>query len=127
MTIRALEWYRVKDTKQYCQVASIMSTADPQVNVKIANEKMHDFRVALVWFTFTDETASAWTKRAILMELKKAFSLLREPTEEDFPVIDKLKRIANDIPFHSMSVDGTKTTQMDKSKGRRLTRNFGKN
>ena len=116
MTIHALEWYRVKDTKQYCQVASIMSTADPRVQVKSANEKMRDFQVALVWFTATDES-SAWTKRAILMELKKAFSLLREPTEEDLATINKLKQMANDIPFHSMSVDGAKTTPMNESKG----------
>ena len=117
MTIRALEWYRVKDTKQYCQVASIMSTADPQVQVKSVNEKMHDFHVALVWFTLTDETVGTWTKRAILMELRKAFSLLREPIDEDLPTINTLKKMANDIPFHSMSVDGTKTTLMDEGKG----------
>ena len=117
MTIRALEWYRVKDTKQYCQVASIMSTADSQVHIKSANEKMHDFHLALVWFTLTDETTSAWTKRAILMELKKAFSLLREPTKKTLPTINRLKKMANDIPFHSMSVDGTKTTPMNESKG----------
>ena len=51
------------------------------------------------------------------MELKKAFGLLREPTEEDLPTIDWLKKRANDIPFHSMSVDGAKTTPMDESKG----------
>ena len=117
MTIRALEWYRVKDTKQFCQVASIMSTADPQVQLKSVNEKMHDFHVALVWFTLTDETTSAWTKRAILMELKKAFNLLRESTEEDLATINKLRQMANDIPFHSMSVDGAKTTPMNESKG----------
>ena len=117
MTIRALEWYRVKDTKQYCQVASIMSSTDPQLHIKSATEKMHDFHLALVWFTRTDETADAWAKRAILMELKKAFGLLREPTEEDFPAINRLKRIANAIPFHSMSVDGTKTTPMNEGKG----------
>ena len=117
MTIHALEWYRVKDTKQYCQVASIMSTADPQVQVKSANENMRDFHLALVWFSPTDETADAWAKRAILMELKKAFGLLREPTEEDLPIINWLKKRANDIPFHSMSVDGAKTTPMDEGKG----------
>jgi len=51
------------------------------------------------------------------MELKKAFALLREPTEEDLLIIEKLRKIANDIPFHSMSVDGTKTTPMDESEG----------
>jgi hypothetical protein len=64
---------------------------------------------AYVWFTSIDETNSIWTKRAILMESKKAFGLLREPTHEDLLMIDKLKKVANDIPFHSMSVDGTKT------------------
>ena len=116
MTIRALEWYRVKETKQYCQVASIISSTDPQIQVKSATENMHGFHFALVWFTPTDETADIWTKRAILMEVKKTFSLLREPTEEDLPIIDRLKKQANDIPFHSMSVDGTKTTPIDDSK-----------
>ncbi len=109
MTLRALAWYHVKETKQYCQVASIISSTDPQVQVKTAKESLKGVHVALVWFTSTDETNSAWTKRAILMELKKAFGLLREPTEADLLIIDKLKKTMNDIPFHSMSIDGTKT------------------
>ncbi len=109
MNLQALAWYRVKETKQYCQVASIISSTDPQVQVRSAKESLNGFHVALVWFTPTDETAFAWTKRAILMESKKAFGLLREPTEEDLLIIDKLKAIVNDMPFHSMSVDGTKT------------------
>lgn len=117
MILRALEWYRVKESKQYCQVVSIMSTADPQVHVKSTNEKMRDFHVAPVWFSPANKITATWTKRAILMELKKAFSLLREPTEEDLPVIDNLKKIADNIPFHSMSVDGKKTAPMDESKG----------
>ena len=64
----------------------------------------------------TDEIADTWTKRAILMELKKAFGLLREPTEEDLPTIASLKKTATDIPFHSLSVDGTRTTPIDDSK-----------
>ena len=78
---------------------------------------MRDFHVALVWFTPTDETTSAWTKRAILMEQRKAFSLLRKPTQEDLLIIDRLKKMATDIPFQSMSVDGAETTPMDESKG----------
>ena len=117
MTLQALAWYRVKETKQFCQVASIISSTDPHVQVKSASDNMQGFSVALVWFTPTDKAASAWTKRAILMDLKKAFGQLRGPTEEDLLIIDKLKKTANDIFFHSMSVDGTKTTPMDESKG----------
>jgi hypothetical protein len=109
MTLHALAWYRIKETQQYCQVASIISSTDPQVQVKSAKESLNGFHVALVWFTPAGATAFTWTKRAILMEAKKAFGLLREPTEEDLLIIDKLKKIANDVPFHSMSVDGTKT------------------
>jgi hypothetical protein len=68
MTLHALEWYRVKDTKQFCQVASIISSADPQIQIKSASDNMHGFYVALVWFTPTDEVHVAWTKRAIIME-----------------------------------------------------------
>jgi hypothetical protein len=113
MTLHSLEWYRVKETKQYCHVASIISSTDPQINLTSASENTKGFHIALVWFTLTDETADAWTKRAILMEAKKAFGLLREPTEDDLPIIEKLRQIGSDIPFHSMSVDGTKTITTD--------------
>lgn len=109
MTLRALAWYRVKETKQYAQVASIISTAAPSVQTRSANESMNGFHVALIWFTPSEGIAEAWTKRAILVELKKAFALLREPRDDDLPMITKLKATAKDIPFQSLSVDGEKT------------------
>jgi hypothetical protein len=112
MTLQALSWYRVKETKQYAQVASIISTASPSIQVKTANEGMNGFHVALTWFTPSNEVSGAWTKRGILLEPEKAFALLREPLDDDLPTINKLKTIANDIPFHSMSVDGEKSEPM---------------
>ena len=109
MNLQALSWYRVKQTKQYVQIASIISSAAPSVQVKTANESMNGFHVALTWFTPSNEVSGAWTKRAILLELRKAFALLREPLEDDIPIINKLRAIASEIPFHSMSVDGEKT------------------
>ena len=109
MILQALSWYRVKETKQYAQVASIISTANPSIQVKTAKEGMNGFHVALTWFTPSNEISGAWTKRAILLELRKAFALLREPLDDDMPIITKLKATASDIPFHSMSVDGEKT------------------
>jgi hypothetical protein len=114
MTLQALAWYRVKETKQFCQVASIISSTDPHVQVKSASENMLAFHFAIIWFTPTDEADIQWTKRAILVEAKKAFGLLREPTEENLLIIVKPKKIANAIPFHSMSVDGTKTVAFPK-------------
>jgi hypothetical protein len=112
MVLQALAWYQVKETKQYAQIASFISTADPSINIKTASESMNGFHVALTWFTSSNEVTGTWTKRAILLELKKAFALLREPLEDDLPIIGKLKAIASDIPFHSMSVDGDKTEPM---------------
>jgi hypothetical protein len=108
MTLHSLDWYRVKESRQYCQVASIMSTSAPQNQVKSATESMKAFHVALIWYTPPNDVPGEWTKRAIVMELKKAFGLLRGPTEEDLPIIDRLKKIANDMPLHSISVDGVK-------------------
>jgi hypothetical protein len=107
MTLQALAWYRVRETKQYAQIASIFSTAIPSLQVKTADESMNAFHVALIWFTRSN--TETWTKRAILLGLKKTFALLREPLEDDLPIISKLKAGAGDIPFHSMSVDGEKT------------------
>jgi len=109
MTLRALAWYRVKETDQYCQVAGIMSRSDPRVHVRTATETMSSFVVAVVWFTPSGNNPLAWTKRAIMLDLKKAFAVLREPLDDDLRVIRGLEKIANAIPFHSMSVDGEKT------------------
>ena|SRR5271157_3132137 len=109
MTIQDFEWYRVKDTQQFCQVTGIASTADPDVQVRAANENLKGFHVYLLWFAPTDDTLTAWTKRAILMEVRKAAALLREPAQADLPVIERLKTIARDLPLVSMGVDGEKT------------------
>ncbi len=109
MNLQALAWYRVRQTKQYAQIASIISTTNPSIQVKTASENMKGLHVALTWFTLSNDVPGTWTKRAILLELRKAFSLLREPLEDDLPIISKLKAIASHIPFHSMSVDGEET------------------
>ena len=109
MTLRALSWYRVKKTSQYCQVAGIMSKNDPQIRVGTATQNMSHFAVALVWLTPSNEIREEWTKRAIMVDLKKAFALLSEPLADDLPALRRLKAIANDIPFQTMSVDGVKT------------------
>ena len=109
MTLQVLSWYRVKETKQYVQVANIISTANPSIQVKTAGESMNGFHVGLTWFTPSNEVSGTWIKRAILLELRKTFALLREPLEDGIPIIRKLKVAANEIPFHSMSVDGEKT------------------
>ncbi len=106
MTIRANEWYRVKATRQYCQVQRLPSTTNPKISVPKADENTRGFEAALVWFTPSDETPTKWTKRVMIMELKKAVSLLREPRAGDLPVIAKIKSIANKIPISSASRDG---------------------
>jgi hypothetical protein len=112
MTIQAFEWYKVKDTPQICQVTGIASTADPDVHVRAANENLKGFHVYLLWFTPTDDAHTSWTKRAILMEIRKALTLLREPTAEDAPLIEMLKTIGRNLPLVSMGVDGEKTVPL---------------
>jgi hypothetical protein len=113
MKLESLRWYRVKNTRQFCQVTGIASTADPRRSVRSAQEGLKGFHAYLLWFSPADDasadtTPGAWTKRAILMELDKAFRLLREPTEDDLPVVQYLSR-SKDIPLASLSVDGVKT------------------
>ncbi len=106
MTIRANEWYRVKATHQYCQVQRIPSDTNPGISVPRADENTRGFEVALVWFAPGDETLKNWTKRVMIMALKKALSLLREPSKEDLPLIARIKSMANKIPVSSASRDG---------------------
>ncbi len=108
MTLEAGKWYRVKDTRQFCQVTGIASTADPRRSVRTAKEGLKGFHAYLLWFTPAVQ-AGSWTKRAILMDLGKAFRLLRTPTEEDIPSLRKLRLRAKDIPLVSLTVDGVKT------------------
>ena len=112
MTIKANEWYRVGTTHQYCQVQRIPSATNPKVSVPRADEHTRGFEVALVWFAPHDETLKDWTKRVMIMELKKALSLLREPSKEDLPLIAKIKSVANKIPVSSASRDGEFTWRM---------------
>jgi len=106
MTIKANEWYRVGTTHQYCQVQRIPSTTDPRISVPKADENTRGFEMALVWFAPADETFKKWTKRIMIMQLKKALALLREPTKEDKQVLARLKPIAASIPVSSASRDG---------------------
>ena len=86
-----------------------MSKNDLQVRLRSASGDLNGFVVALVWFTPSNKSPAGWTKRAIMMELKKALGLLKEPLDDDLPTIRRLKAVASDIPLHSASVDGAKT------------------
>jgi hypothetical protein len=83
MTIRVNEWYRVKSTKQFCVIQRIPSTTDPRVSIPSANERTRGFELALLWYEPTDKTLKKWIKRVMIVGLKKALSILREPNEED--------------------------------------------
>ncbi len=115
MTLEAGKWYRVKDTRQLCLVTGIASTADPHRTLRTAKEGLKGFHAYLLWFSPVGESQESWTKRAILMELGKAFRLLRTPTEEDLPSLRELKRRSKDIPLASFAVDGVKTEAADGS------------
>ncbi|HUI70770.1 MAG TPA: hypothetical protein VL354_09600 [Spirochaetia bacterium] len=106
MTVKANEWYRVKETHQYCQVQRLPSAKNPKISVPKADENTRGFEAALVWYAPVDEKLATWTKRVMIMDLKKALSLLREPGKEDLPLIKKIKSIANKIPIASASRDG---------------------
>ena len=115
MTIRTFTWYQVLDSRQFCQVTGIASTADPQIQVASGDERLAGFHVYLVWFTPADEHCRQWTKRAILMEMPKATRLLRDPSRENAPLVESLKSLAKDIPFTSLGVDGQKTEPFARS------------
>ena len=106
MTIKPNEWYRVKETTQYCFVQRIPSMTNPQVSVPRADENTRGFEVALVWYAAADEARRKWTKRVMVMELRKALSLLREPTKTDLRTIGRLKAVAHTIPISSAGRDG---------------------
>ena len=118
MILHTLSWYRVKGTRQFCQVTGIASTANPQILVQKADKNLKRFHTYLLWFTSTSEDLTAWTKRAILMELDKALRLLREPAQADLAIIETLKSISKDIPLSSMSVDGVKTKPLPEKESR---------
>ncbi len=106
MTIRVDEWYRVKSTGQYCRILRIPSTRNPGVCVAKADETTRGFELALEWFGPSDQAPQKWTKRVMIMELKKAVILLREPAEADRPLISRLRSIAAGLPISSASRDG---------------------
>ena len=106
MTIRANEWYRVKSTQQYCMVQRIPSTTDPRISVPRADENTRGFEMALVWYSPADQALKKWTKRVMIMDIRKALGLLREPEKADRRIIARIKSIANSIPVSSASRDG---------------------
>ena len=106
MIIRVNEWYRVTSTKQFCFVQRIPSTTNPQVSVPSANEKTRGFELALEWYEPADAALTKWKKRVMIMELKKALSILREPSAEDAPALDRIKSIGHTLPVSSASRDG---------------------
>ena len=106
MTIRANEWYRVKATQQYCYVQKIPSSRNPQVSVPSADEGTRGFEVALEWYAPANDAGRKWTKRVMILELRKALALLRDPAEDDLPTITVLKSLAPGLPVSTASRDG---------------------
>ena len=112
MTIRVDAWYRVKATRQFCMVQKIPSTVDPRISIAQATESTRGFELALTWYAPADETRGTWTKRVMILDIRKAMSLLREPNDEDKPLIDRIKSIAHTIPIFTASRDGEFTLPM---------------
>jgi hypothetical protein len=112
MTIRVNEWYRVKATGQYCCIQKIPSTTDPRVSLPMATENTRGFELALTWYAPGDGTMEKWTKRVMILD-KKAMGLFREPNEEDWPAIEKIKSISHRIPIASASRDGEFTLPVE--------------
>ncbi len=106
MTIRARAWYRIKTTRQYCFVQKIPSTTRAGVSVPEATEATRGFELALTWYTPVDESLQAWTKRVMIMDIRKATALFREPGGEDLPLIDRIRSLSASIPVSSASRDG---------------------
>ena len=102
MTIKANDWCGVKVAHLYCQVQRLLSSTNPKISVPKEDENTRG--VELVWFARSDETSKTWTKRVMIMKLKKALRLLREPNKED--LIAKIKFVASRIPVSSASRDG---------------------
>ena len=106
MTIRVNAWYRVASTRQYCVVQKIPSTTNPSISVRMANENTRGFELALTWYAPTGDTLEKWTKRVMILEIGKALGILREPNEDDQPVIERIKSISAHLPVSSASRDG---------------------
>jgi hypothetical protein len=106
MTIKANDWYRVKATHQYCFVQKIPSTRNPQVSIPSADENTRGFEVAVEWYAAAGDALKKWTKRVMILDLKKALALLRVPMQDDLPTIARLKAIAPGLPVSAASRDG---------------------
>ena len=96
----------MKATKQFCMIQRIPSTTDPRIGIPIATESTRGFELALQWYAPADESAEKWTKRVMILDIRKAAGLLREPSEDDRPIIDRIKSIAHSLPVSSASRDG---------------------
>ena len=112
MTIRVNAWYRVKSTRQFCVIQKIPSTVDPRISITEATETTRGFELALTWYAPADDTLETWTKRVMILDIRKAMGLLREPNDEDVPIMDRIKSIAHTIPVFAASRDGEFTLPM---------------
>jgi hypothetical protein len=106
MTIRVNAWYRVKETGQYCRIQRIPSMTNPRVSVPKADENTRGFEVALEWYSPPAAAGGTWTRRVMILGLKKAFILLREPAPADAQAIEVVKSIAHTLPVAAASRDG---------------------
>ena len=104
----------MKTTRQYCMIQKIPSATDPRVSVPKADENTRGFEIALVWYSPADDALTAWTKRVMIMEVRKALGLLREPDTADQRIIRKIKSIAHTIPVSSASRDGEFTMTVER-------------
>jgi len=106
MTIRANAWYRVKETRQYCRIQRIPSTTNPHVIVQKADEKTRGFELALEWYSPVGSKGEKWSKRVVILDVKKGCTLFREPTADDWPALETIKSITHTLPIVSASRDG---------------------
>jgi len=110
--LRVNQWYRVKSTGQYCRIQRIPSASDPAVSAPTVDENTRGFELALEWFAPSGGEPKTWTKRVMIMDVKKALGLLREPTEEDQEVIARIRKVAASLPIASASRDGEFTWRL---------------
>jgi len=112
--LRAGEWYRVKSSGQFCRIQRIPSSTDPAVSTPAADEGTRGFELALDWYTPSQGepaagTAAAWTRRVMIMPVKKALLLLQEPLPADHAALKELRKIAGSLPVSYASRDGELT------------------
>jgi len=106
--LRVNQWYRVKSSGQFCRVQRIPSASDPAVSVSVADKNTRGFELALEWFTPGGQPGS-WTKRVMIMDVKKALALLQPPLPEDKAVLAALRKVAAALPVSAASRDGELT------------------